>query len=395
MAGPEKAQEKLLILVVDRDDDIGKKTGIKTPIVGKENNLEAAKALALADPEESDANAIFGALKLYEELAGKYGKENVEVATIAGSEGSGYWSDEKIRHELDEVLKTFPSSACIFVSDGVTDQLVSPIISSRLPIVSVKRIVVRQSESIEQTWLLIGRYLKMAIFDSRYSRVFLGIPGALLMFIGILYAFGLMNLPILLLILGTLLFIRGFGIDSSITTRARLLSKFISSHPLVQLRIFGIISSLCILLIGIYSGYMGALSSLPKDAQLPSLSENPYYWLGMLPMLIGQFIEGGIDLIFVSLLLVVLTYSVYYVILKNLRFWRTVQATVTLIWLWAVMKRVGMILSNGSLGTTFGSQMMMLLTVGLLGVPVLTITFIVTRYMRRVYASYFKKAGKG
>ncbi|MCL7395100.1 MAG: DUF373 family protein [Thaumarchaeota archaeon] len=390
MENSEKKQEKLLILVVDRDNDIGKKTGIKTPIVGKESNLEAAKSLALADPEESDANAMFGAIKLYDELVSKYGKENVEIATIAGSEESGYWSDEKIRRELDEVLKKIPSSACIFVSDGVTDQLVSPIISSRLPIISVKRVIVKQSESIEHTWLLLGRYLKMAIFDTRYSKIILGIPGVLLTLIGILYALGLMNLPILLVILGIALFIRGFGIDTSIANKFRVLSKFISSHPLVQLRIFGVISSLIILLIGIYSGYIGASSALPKNVQLPSLSEDFYYWLGMLPTLAGQFVLGGIDLIFVSLLVIVLTYAIYYIILKNMKFWRTVQATVTFIWLWAFLKRVGLVLVDTS-GMTFGPHVIMLLTIGLLGIPALTITFIVTRYLRKAYTPYFKK----
>ncbi|MCL7387480.1 MAG: DUF373 family protein [Thaumarchaeota archaeon] len=390
MENSEKKQEKLLILVVDRDNDIGKKTGIKTPIVGKESNLEAAKSLALADPEESDANAMFGAIKLYDELVSKYGKENVEIATIAGSEESGYWSDEKIRRELDEVLKKIPSSACIFVSDGVTDQLVFPIISSRLPIISVKRVIVKQSESIEHTWLLLGRYLKMAIFDTRYSKIILGIPGVLLTLIGILYALGLMNLPILLVILGIALFIRGFGIDTSIANKFRVLSKFISSHPLVQLRIFGVISSLIILLIGIYSGYIGASSALPKNVQLPSLSEDFYYWLGMLPTLAGQFVLGGIDLIFVSLLVIVLTYAIYYIILKNMKFWRTVQATVTFIWLWAFLKRVGLVLVDTS-GMTFGPHVIMLLTIGLLGIPALTITFIVTRYLRKAYAPYFKK----
>jgi len=390
MENSEKRQEKLLILVVDRDNDIGKKTGIKTPIVGKESNLEAAKSLALADPEESDANAMFGAIKLYDELASKYGKENVEIATIAGSEEGGYWSDEKIRRELDEVLKNFPSSACIFVSDGVTDQLVSPIISSKLPIISVKKVVVKQSESIEHTWLLLGRYLKMAIFDIRYSKVILGIPGILLVFIGTLYALGLMNLPILLVILGIALFIRGFGIDSSVAAKFRTLSKFISSHPLIQLRIFGIISSLIILLIGIYSGYISASSALPKNAQLPSLSEDFYYWLGMLPALAGQFVLGGTDLIFVSLLVMALTYAIYYIILKNVKFWRTVQATVTLVWLWALLKRVGLVLLDTS-AMTFGPHVVMLLTIGLLGIPALTITFIVTRYLRKAYAPYFKK----
>ncbi|MEM2991180.1 MAG: hypothetical protein QXQ02_08375, partial [Halobacteria archaeon] len=136
----------------------------------------------------------------------------------------------------------------------------------------------------------------------------------------------------------------------------------------------------------------GASSALPKDVKLPSLSEDFYYWLGMLPMLMGQFVVGSIDLIFVSLLLMTLTYSIYYIVLKNLRFWRTIQATVTLIWLWALLKRVGMLLLEGLPGTIFDSQTLILLTIGLLGVPALTMTFIVTRYMRKIYASYFKRA---
>ncbi|RLG07068.1 MAG: hypothetical protein DRN59_01890, partial [Thaumarchaeota archaeon] len=36
-------QKKLLILVVDRDNDVGRKTGLSTPIVGFEENLKAAQ----------------------------------------------------------------------------------------------------------------------------------------------------------------------------------------------------------------------------------------------------------------------------------------------------------------------------------------------------------------
>jgi len=42
---------KILVLCVDRDDDIGVKTGIKAPLVGREDNLAAATKLGLADPE--------------------------------------------------------------------------------------------------------------------------------------------------------------------------------------------------------------------------------------------------------------------------------------------------------------------------------------------------------
>src|SRR5438132_1208262 len=52
---------KTLVLCVDRDDDIGVKTGIRGPIVGREGNLAAATKLGLADPEDSDVNALLSA----------------------------------------------------------------------------------------------------------------------------------------------------------------------------------------------------------------------------------------------------------------------------------------------------------------------------------------------
>ncbi len=54
---------KLLVLCVDRDNDIGEKSNIKTPVVGRKDCLYAASELALSDPEEADANAIFAAVK--------------------------------------------------------------------------------------------------------------------------------------------------------------------------------------------------------------------------------------------------------------------------------------------------------------------------------------------
>ena len=49
---------KILVLCVDRDDDIGVKTGIKGPLVGRDDNLAAATKLGLADPEDSDRKSV-------------------------------------------------------------------------------------------------------------------------------------------------------------------------------------------------------------------------------------------------------------------------------------------------------------------------------------------------
>ena len=78
---------KLLVICVDRDNDVGEKAGITTPVVGRDKCIEAAQRLALEDPEDADSNSIFSAIKTYEDLVSK-GYE-VEVVTIAGVKDSG------------------------------------------------------------------------------------------------------------------------------------------------------------------------------------------------------------------------------------------------------------------------------------------------------------------
>jgi len=73
---------KTLVLIADRDDDIGIKAGLSTPIIGRENVLEAANKLLLNDPEEADGNAMMGAIKVYDEL--KKSNEDCEIAAVSG-----------------------------------------------------------------------------------------------------------------------------------------------------------------------------------------------------------------------------------------------------------------------------------------------------------------------
>src|ERR671918_1126943 len=73
---------KILVLCIDRDDDIGSKGSVETPIVGRNCCIDAGIRLAIEDPEDSDVNAIFAAIKAYEELLSK-GYDS-EVAVVAG-----------------------------------------------------------------------------------------------------------------------------------------------------------------------------------------------------------------------------------------------------------------------------------------------------------------------
>ena len=178
---------KLLVICVDRDNDVGEKAGISTPVIGRDKCIEAAQRLALEDPEDADSNSIFSAIKTYEDLISK-GYE-VEVVTIAGVKDRGIQADEKILAETRKVLEKFSANGAVIVSDGEDDESVIPVIQNVLPVVSVQRVVMKVSRSVEYSYAVFGKYLKMIAYDSKYSKFFLGVPGILLLIGGIASVF--------------------------------------------------------------------------------------------------------------------------------------------------------------------------------------------------------------
>ena len=70
---------RTLELTVDRDNDLGLKTSIRGPVVGRVKVLTAPQTRYLRS-EESDTNAILGALKQHDLLAeGKSEEDDVEM----------------------------------------------------------------------------------------------------------------------------------------------------------------------------------------------------------------------------------------------------------------------------------------------------------------------------
>src|ERR687887_2021409 len=129
----EATYSRILVLCIDRDDDIGSKGGIETPIVGRDHCINAGTRLAIEDPEDSDANAIFGAIKTYEELMSK-GYES-EVALVSGKFNRGIEADEKIGFEIQNILTSYKADGAVVVSDGEDDEAVIPIIQTMVPII--------------------------------------------------------------------------------------------------------------------------------------------------------------------------------------------------------------------------------------------------------------------
>ncbi|MGC9135964.1 DUF373 family protein [Caldivirga sp.] len=177
-------EEKILVLCVDRDNDVGDRLGVKTPVIGRDEVLKVGVDFIVRYPDDSDANAIFGAIRVYDSLKPIYGN-NIEVALVTGSSDSDVEADLKVMAELDKVLSVFNADGIILVSDGPSDEVVLPLIQSRRTVISVKRIVVKQTRSVEDFAVLTRYYLRKAFLEPGWRQYTLGLPGLVVMLYGI------------------------------------------------------------------------------------------------------------------------------------------------------------------------------------------------------------------
>ncbi len=252
-----KNKKYTLILNVDRDGDIIEKTSFKTPVIGRDELIKVASELLLRDPEDADGNALFATVKVFDEYK-KDEHEEVEVAAIAGSPGGGIEADKKMVKELEMILKKFPADNIILVTDGYSDSEILPIISSRIPISSIHHVVVKHSRSVEETYAILGRYLKMIWRERPYKLYFLGIPGIILIIVSILQLLNLTREGIIagMVIIGGALIIKGFGIDDYVAS--------LTHGPTEEvIRLFVYIATSISLLIGSYIAYL-SISVLPE-----------------------------------------------------------------------------------------------------------------------------------
>ena len=278
---------KLLVICIDRDNDVGEKAGITTPVVGRDACIEAAQRLALEDPEDADSNSIFAAIKTYEDLISRGYK--VEVITVAGVKNRGVQADEKILAETRQVLEKFAANGAIIVSDGEDDESVIPVIQNVLPVVSVQRVVMKVSRSVEYSYAVFGKYLKMIAYDSRYSKFFLGVPGILLLIGGIatVFDFTAEIFAVLVSILGGAFVIRAFDID-------RAWANWSKPTPMGFIRIFTMIAGILLILSSVPAGMNAVDSKLIEDnPELITMITDK--------VIIGQFVAGALPILWIGM----------------------------------------------------------------------------------------------
>jgi putative membrane protein len=213
-----------LVLCVDLDDDLGRKTGIPTPVVGRNEVEHAAVALAEADPEDSDVNVLFQGVHLYDELSAE-GGERVEVAAVTGQARGDVAATREVGKELDEILAMLQTSEqvrVIVVTDGAQDESVVPVIRSRVPIDSVRRVVVRQAQDLESMYYTI----KQVLNDPETRGTILVPLGILLLIYPLAVLADLLGLPGAVLgvtsaAVGLYVLFRGLGLEESVDDLVR------------------------------------------------------------------------------------------------------------------------------------------------------------------------------
>jgi putative membrane protein len=388
----QQIKNRILILCVDRDSDLETKAGIKTPLLGRTANLDAAVSLALHDPEEADANAMFEAVRLYDRLESeKQPEESFEVATISGSELGGVGADRKLVAELGKLLGSFSANEVILVSDGYSDEAILPLVESRVPVSSVRRIVVKHSESIEETAALFSRYMRLIWENPRYARLALGIPGLLFFLYGVFYIIpGAVNyyLISIVLILGGVLLVKGFGVDRGAKNFFQWAREYSPPSLPVQISNYSIIAGVLCVAVSVYLGASSAsVNVIPPTPDLAG-------WISVLPSVATFFIKGFMDLTVVGIGIVLFGRSIRLYFERDPRLLRNIALVVSVAWSRWILDATANILLKPGIGfenDVFSSLVFTIVVGILIGIASVLLVIIIHRSAR----GFFRESEEG
>jgi len=239
---------KTLILCVDRDNDFGKKANVESPITGRENNINAALSLGLKDAEDPDTNALLSAINLYDRFVDE--GRDVEIATICGNPNVGVESDRILTAQLEKVLEKVNPDSAILVSDGVEDEYILPLVTSRIKVDSIKRVIMKQSQNIESTYYIIAKALR----DEKIQRKFV-IPAALFLLIvcsAAIIGYANIGWAIVGFVIGIYLLISAFNLEDAFL---RVASDFKAGLMTGRISLFTSVFAVLVMMVGLIMSY--------------------------------------------------------------------------------------------------------------------------------------------
>jgi putative membrane protein len=335
---------------------------------------------------------MFEAVRLYDRLESeKQPEESFEVATISGSELGGVGADRKLVAELGKLLGSFSANEVILVSDGYSDEAILPLVESRVPVSSVRRIVVKHSESIEETAALFSRYMRLIWENPRYARLALGIPGLLFFLYGVFYIIpGAVNyyLISIVLILGGVLLVKGFGVDRGAKNFFQWAREYSPPSLPVQISNYSIIAGVLCVAVSVYLGASSAsVNVIPPTPDLAG-------WISVLPSVATFFIKGFMDLTVVGIGIVLFGRSIRLYLERDPRLLRNIALVVSVAWSRWILDATANILLKPGIGfenDVFSSLVFTIVVGILIGIASVLLVIIIHRSAR----GFFRESEEG
>jgi putative membrane protein len=198
-----------LVVCVDRDDDIGTKTGVETPVAGWEAVRSLVTEIGLADPEDASVNSLLETLRVARDL--RADDEDAIVAVISGAADTMIGRDRAVADQVDGLIAEYDPDSAVVVIDSAQDERLVPIIESRVQVDAVDRVVVRQARDIESTYYLLKQFLAD---EELRQTVLVPVGIAMLAFPILLMAFGpAIAVASITAVIGVFVLYKGLGVD--------------------------------------------------------------------------------------------------------------------------------------------------------------------------------------
>jgi len=236
-----------LVVCLDRTDDVGRKTGLRTPVVGWEAVRALVTDVGLADPEDSGVNSLLETLRVAQEL--RDDNEEAVVAVVSGDRESMVSADRAVARQIDELMQTYEPDSAVVIIDSAEDERLVPIVESRVQVDAVDRVVVRQARDIESTYYLLKQFLAD---EELRQTVLVPIGLTLLVFPLLATVVGpAEGAAAITTVIGLFLLYKGFSIDEIVTNAARRVRESLYTG---QVSVVTYVVAAGLTLVGLFAG---------------------------------------------------------------------------------------------------------------------------------------------
>ncbi|QSW98432.1 DUF373 family protein [Haloterrigena alkaliphila] len=239
-----------LVVCLDRTDDVGRKTGLRSPVVGWEAVRSLVTDVGLADPEDSGVNSLLETLRVAQDLRDE--NEEVVVAVVSGDRESMVSADRAVATQLDDLVADYDPDSAVVVIDSAEDERLVPIVESRVRVDSVDRVVVRQARDIESTYYLLKQFLAD---EELRQTVLVPIGLTLLVFPILATVVGpAEGAAAITTVIGIFLLYKGFNVDELLTRAAHQIRESLYSG---QVSVVTYVVAAGLTLVGLFAGALG------------------------------------------------------------------------------------------------------------------------------------------